>query len=235
LKLEKFTCDLCAKEYGTYHSIKHHVEEVHSDLEFKFKCKSHCERTFRTQTAYKMHLRLSKKEKCKICQKEVTNLSQHMIKVHGTNERPYECLVCSKRFKSKGNLKMHEGIHDKKFQCEICQKKFAATTNLKDHLKLHENPDLFQCHICKLKQTSKTTLRRHLRIHDENRVKEFKCEKCIFSTDHLGNLKTHQKYHERQDRKLKSNPNAVKCPQCPSVVMKYTLQTHIKNAHERKN
>jgi KRAB domain-containing zinc finger protein len=171
--LEKFTCDLCAKEYGSYRAIKWHIEEVHSVLELKFKCGSHCERTFRTSRAYQIHLRGVKKEKCKICQKEVTKLSKHMFLVHGTNERPYECLVCSKRFKLKTNLKIHEGIHDKKFQCEICQRKFATTTKLKDHLKLHENPDLFQCQICKIKLSSKSALEHHLRTHVKNRKEKF--------------------------------------------------------------
>jgi KRAB domain-containing zinc finger protein len=234
LKLDKFTCDLCAKEYGSYRAIVRHIAEVHSSFEFKFKCESHCERTFRTSQAYQNHLRLSKKKKCKICQKEVTFLSQHMKITHGTNERPHECLVCSKRFKRKFSLKIHEGSHDKKFQCEICQWKFATNAQLKDHLKLHENPDLFQCKICLRSFTTKNSLRYHLTTHDKNRVKEFRCEKCNYSTDLRNHLKTHQKYHERQDRKLKWNPKAVKCPQCPLVMYKKSLKYHIQTMHEKK-
>jgi KRAB domain-containing zinc finger protein len=214
--------------------MRNHIEEVHSSLEFKFKCGSHCGRTFRTLRAYKNHLNKIKKKKCKICRKEVTDLSQHMSYVHGTNEKPYECLVCSKRFKIKGNLKNHEGIHDKKFQCEICSRKFALNTELKDHLKLHENPDLFRCNICLRNVTSKQKLKKHLKTHDKNREKIFKCEKCDFSTDQLIYLKVHQKTHERQDRKLKWNPKAVKCPQCPLVMYKKSLKYHIQTMHERK-
>jgi KRAB domain-containing zinc finger protein len=234
LKLEKFTCDLCAKEYGSYHAIERHIEEVHSDLEFKFKCGSHCERTFRTSQAYQMHLYRIKKKKCKICRKEVIHIKNHMKIVHGAHERPYECLVCSKRFKRKSELKIHEGSHDKKFQCDICQRKFALKSQLKKHLKLHENPDLFQCQICKIKLSCKFALERHLRTHDKNREKRFKCDRCNFSSDLFNNLKRHKKFHERQDRKLNWNPKAVKCPQCPSVVFKKALKKHIQTLHQKK-
>jgi hypothetical protein len=195
LKLEKFTCDLCAKQFGEHHSIKAHIEEFHSELEAKFKCGNHCVKSFRTNHFYQQHLVRTKRKKCKICQRSVIDLKKHLHQVHGTNETPYECLVCSKRFKSKSTLKEHDRTHDKQFKCEFCPRKFAQNYQLIHHLNLHENPDDFKCSICQLVLSRKNNLKNHMKIHDKNRKKNLKCEQCDFATDAIKKFKKHQKFH----------------------------------------
>ena len=61
------------------------------------------------------------------------NLQNHMS-IH-TNEKPYECDVCEKRFRQSGGLKSHMRIHtnEKPYECDVCEKRFTQASNLKRH------------------------------------------------------------------------------------------------------
>ena len=46
-----------------------------------------------------------------------------------TNEKPYECDVCEKRFSDSGDLQKHMRIHtnEKPYECDVCDKAFRTT------------------------------------------------------------------------------------------------------------
>ena len=48
------------------------------------------------------------------------------MRIH-TNEKPFECDVCEKRFRESGNLKVHMRIHtnEKPYECDVCDKSFS--------------------------------------------------------------------------------------------------------------
>ncbi|XP_053696125.1 RB-associated KRAB zinc finger protein-like [Sabethes cyaneus] len=54
-------------------------------------------------------------------------------------ERPFECLICYKRYISEKGLKLHrKGIYNiKQYQCAICGKRFSNTVNLTNHERSH--------------------------------------------------------------------------------------------------
>ncbi|GAW82826.1 zinc finger transcription factor [Plasmodium gonderi] len=74
---------------------------------------------------------------CNICNSIFANsklMQRHIMSVH-SDERPYECDICLKRYKRADHLKLHRIKHDinkqgKKYQCSICQLFFTTTRQL---------------------------------------------------------------------------------------------------------
>ena len=52
-------------------------------------------------------------------------------------EKPYECEICSKAFRSSSDLTRHKRLHtgEKPFSCDVCQKSFAESSSLSKHNK----------------------------------------------------------------------------------------------------
>ena len=48
---------------------------------------------------------------------------------------PFSCVLCSKLFNNKGNLKTHQQIFTGKhpYQCDVCKKSFSSMRVLKTH------------------------------------------------------------------------------------------------------
>ena len=49
-----------------------------------------------------------------------------------TEEKPYHCESCDKRFTRSADLKRHKRTHtgEKPYECEFCQKRFAQSSTL---------------------------------------------------------------------------------------------------------
>ncbi|CAG0901233.1 unnamed protein product [Cyprideis torosa] len=56
-----------------------------------------------------------------------------------TKERPYDCNVCSQRFRETGHLQRHVRIHtgEKPHRCQLCPASFITTGALRVHLRTH--------------------------------------------------------------------------------------------------
>ena len=61
-----------------------------------------------------------------------------------TQNRPYECCKCSKKFNNPSNMKRHFRIVHEKFRsdvCKVCGKAFIQSSDLRRHLLLHSGSD----------------------------------------------------------------------------------------------
>ena len=61
-----------------------------------------------------------------------------------SNERPFECNECNRKFVRANELSAHKKIHldHKPYDCNTCQKKFRTTSHLKSHMLTHQKKRL---------------------------------------------------------------------------------------------
>ena len=120
------------------------------------------------QSPNQLHQNLDKPFQCDICSKTFRSrqeLTRH-IRVH-TGEKPFSCSVCKKQFTLLGNLKRHKFIHSehKPFQCRFCSKGFTLKSRLMGHIASHTEENPFSCNICKKRFSKSVNLRKHELTH----------------------------------------------------------------------
>ncbi|XP_023028530.1 uncharacterized protein [Leptinotarsa decemlineata] len=129
---------------------------------------------------------------CKMCSKSFTkaDVLKHHEKLH-TGEKPFQCKICSKSFVRNNRLKIHTG--EKPFQCKFCSKSFIQESNLKYHEKIHTAEKPFQCKICSKSFAKPSALKDHEKIHTKE--KEFQCNICSMSFIRNSELIKHERTH----------------------------------------
>ena len=122
----KHHCEICEQNFATQFTLKRHLAEQHNITELgdsiypkqlkMFTC-SVCATVFKQKQNLKAHqLTHTQAEKitCDQCGKQFsvkTSLVRHQ-KIHNGERENFECVICNKRFLSRGSLGRHiEGIH----------------------------------------------------------------------------------------------------------------------------
>lgn len=95
----------------------------------------------------------------------------------------FQCSVCSKKFRSSGEVTLHKRAdheNNKPHACQHCPLTFVTRSRLKVHELTHSGRKLIKCDQCDYGCNSKMALERHRVIHEtdlEGR-RTFICETC---------------------------------------------------------
>ena len=67
-----------------------------------------------------------------------------------TQEKPYKCDVCGKRFSVKDILTTHMRTHtgEKPYKCDVCGKWFSVKDTLTTHMRTHTGEKPYKCDVC---------------------------------------------------------------------------------------
>uniref|UniRef100_A0A1A9WU83 C2H2-type domain-containing protein n=1 Tax=Glossina brevipalpis TaxID=37001 RepID=A0A1A9WU83_9MUSC len=125
-KTRQYLCDICGKSYTQSSHLWQHLR-FHQGVK-PFACKEPgCNRKFTIRP----------------------DLNDHIRKCH-TGERPYQCLICGKRFLTGSVFYQHRLIHrgERRYECEECGKRFYRADALKNHQRIHTGEKPFGCLFC---------------------------------------------------------------------------------------
>uniref|UniRef100_A0A1A8IL97 Zinc finger protein 473 n=1 Tax=Nothobranchius kuhntae TaxID=321403 RepID=A0A1A8IL97_NOTKU len=220
------TCPVCNKTFLRAAAMRRHQETHNENRDFKYKCSS-CDKRFRDHYDLNRHeMRVHEKgefsksindedledpnafevletKTCLLCGKyfaRQVDMERHM-KSH-SEDRPYKCSYCEKKFKNPYVLKRHEreickSREQKKPRrketslasmepyseisvegkiCPICSRILPCTADIAKHLRSHSEERPFICVTCEKGFKYKDTLKKHQIIHGHEGVKEEQCK-----------------------------------------------------------
>lgn len=122
------------------------------------------------------------------------------MQIH-SDEKPYKCCECRKRFSLKEYLDTHKIIHSamKPFECNECDERFHRNHDLKKHMMRHTGSEPYPCSECNVRCLSKPGLVRHMATHSGTKDHQCcKCGKCLL--DHM--ISASMNNHMRKNLRL---------------------------------
>lgn len=149
-----------------------------------------CDKTFLTSSLLREHLNIhSSKNKCDQCSFvaiSAAKLKSHKLYRH-QNDRNYECTICLKTFKQRGDLRAHVRRHQivEPYKCDKCDFETLNEEGLNKHSKLHLKDNGYLCHICKRVFSRGSNLSRHFKDQHElepaNGMSRFRYRQTAYS------------------------------------------------------
>uniref|UniRef100_A0A8D2ITN8 Uncharacterized protein n=1 Tax=Varanus komodoensis TaxID=61221 RepID=A0A8D2ITN8_VARKO len=112
-----------------------------------------------------------------------------------TEERPYQCPRCGRRFGENAALRKHLKRHlaEKRYQCTECEMRFRQSSDLIKHQRIHTGEKPYQCQECGKTFSLCSALYRHHRGHSGE--KPFKCKICGKGFTRNSSLAQHHRLH----------------------------------------
>ncbi|KAM4523626.1 uncharacterized protein V3H82_001804 isoform 2-T2 [Fundulus diaphanus] len=218
------TCPVCNKTFLRAAAMRRHQEIHNENRDLKYKCGS-CEKRFRDQYDMNRHAmrvhekgemssspqdedpadpctsEASESKNCSLCGKyfaREVDMERHM-KSH-SEDRPYKCSFCDKKFKNLYVLKRHEreicksreknarrGAPDVNTEappevsvegkiCPICGRILPCNADIAKHLRSHSEERPYVCLTCEKGFKYKDTLKKHQIIHGHDGIREEHCK-----------------------------------------------------------
>lgn len=174
---KKYPCPVCAIVLSSPYNLKIHTETKCS-TEKRFICEvklflfsNHSITKYFTQISYQ------------VCNSRF--LTQHSLKTHLNSlhfgEKKFECVWCSKKFLSKGQLKVHERSHtkEKSFICGVCNKGFSHRESLVTHSTTHSGIKPYLCECCNATFSCVGNLIKHRKVRPNS------CGRPIYSNQKI--------------------------------------------------
>lgn len=218
---QKFKCDICNKNFDDIASLKLHANE-HKEKENKenlgtvvYNCnycsyKSTNKSTLQSHTSRKHSLNRKSRVNttknggnpvelsCDVCDFKCPNkrrLKEHLERRHADDYK-YECNECGKKFKVKGDMRLHVRFKHKEgpIVCDVCGKTCSNSNSLYVHQKWAHFKPKFECEICHRRMVSQENLDQHILLQHERR-ESFVCEECGKSFNENHRLKQHMMTH----------------------------------------
>lgn len=134
--------------------------------------------------------------KCTECKRKFHDLTRHMVEMHSSMERPFECFECKRTFKKFENIRYHMITHtnERNYICHFCGSAFFMNSEMRKHIaNRHQTTRPFGCDQCNKTFKNRHSLNKHLKIHSG--VKPYVCSVCSESYAALSSLKIHERRH----------------------------------------
>lgn len=133
-----------------------------------YKC-DECDKKFQSISLLKEHNRKHyhyyKCDECGMTTSSPSTLKHHK-KYRHSEERPYSCVLCSVKFKTRSDLRKHLDIHneDSPAKCNLCDFECRSTHTLSSHMRQYhqDTANVYLCHECDRRFTRGNNLTRHL-------------------------------------------------------------------------
>ncbi|KAH3717328.1 zinc finger protein 432-like [Dreissena polymorpha] len=160
---------------------------------------------------------------CSVCDKSMPMCQMKIHMAKHSDERPFECDICRKKYKYQKHLTAHHQTHSThSFFCDRCGSGFATISLLRSHIisKHTEACDKpAKCDICGAGFANQYRLNRHRMQHTGS--KPLQCDLCGMGFRQLYNLQQHVSTKHRKERRFA-------CKQCEKkFVTNYQLKCHI--------
>ena len=219
------TCPFCNNQFSNldkHIKTKHGGDQSIKETKCLYPCDL-CNKVFNKKSMLNTHQQTvhnipvaSKKETCPFCDKEYSNLHQHIEIVHN-NTKKYSCQKCQKGFYDNRELRRHHikylktgechketGPEVFKYSCDFenCQYRSNKKSNMEMHKQSVHLNIKFSCPECGKQLSSKANLNSHVKnVHDKKLVNgvleknpfhlSFRCKLCDYTTNRALHLDRH--------------------------------------------
>lgn len=216
-----FKCKTCGKICHGLNSFKSHMNSEHGEktdidklaqaANITYNC-MFCEYVSPNKTSLASHVSRKHAKRiasvnfrkegnqliCEVCDWRSPNkrrLNEHIERKHGAEEK-YECEFCKKKFKVKGDMRLHVRFKHKEspIACEVCGRLCPNSNSLYVHQKWAHYKPKFECQICHRRMVSQENLDQHILMQHERR-ETYTCKQCGKSFNENHRLKQHMMTH----------------------------------------